>query len=130
MTPEDLSSPRFRAVVANTFAADGARDAAAFVARLTDDARFQLGGQPAVIGKAAIEAMLVQTFAAFAGVEHRLIRAVEAEDRDLLVYEAEVTYRFANGGTASAPYVNVLDFAGELVKGYRIYLDLSVLAQR
>ncbi len=128
MTPAAIKTPRFRAVVENTFAADAARDAARFVTRLSEDATFQLGGQPPVHGRAAIEAMIAATFCAFAAVEHELVRAMEADEQDLLIYEAIVHYTFADGRVAAVPYVNVLDFADDLVRRYRIYLDLSVLA--
>lgn len=125
MDTKDIVSPRFRSVVENTFAADADLDAARFVSRLTPDATFQLGGKPAVNGRDAIRAMVVQTFSAFARVEHALRAAYELGD--VLVYEAEVNYTFRDGRSLRVPYANVLHFAGDLVGSYRIYLDLSAL---
>lgn len=123
MTPQDIRAPRFRSVVENTFAADASLDAARFASRLTPDATFQLGGNPAVIGREAIRATVEQTFAAFEKVEHTLRAAYELDD--VLVYEADVHYTFRGGRRVQLPYVNVLRFSGDLVGSYRIYLDLS-----
>lgn len=125
MNTDEIRTPRFRTVVENTFAADSARDAKLFVERLTEDASFQIGGQPPVYGRAAIEMMLVAMFTKFAAIEHELVRVVEADDAGVLVYEAIVHYTSAPGEVTSVPYANVLDFDDDQVRKYRIYLDLS-----
>lgn len=127
MTPQDLKTPKFRASVSNTFKAYATVDAALFCEGLTADAVFRLGGNPPVVGRDAVRALLEQTFAAFRSVEHRLHRAFEAEDR--LIYEATVTYTLLNGRTIEADYANVLTFAGDLVSDYRIYIDLAPVAR-
>jgi ketosteroid isomerase-like protein len=125
MTPDAIEDPTYRDVVLNTFAADAARDADRFAAKLTAHATFRLGGNPAVVGRDAIRDMVARMFTAFHSVRHRLVQAFECPAA--LIYEAEVTYTFADGRVVTAPYVNVLRFEGELVSDYRIYLDLSVL---
>ena len=123
MNPQQIASPRFRAVVENTFAADAALDAGRFVGRLAPDATFQLGGQPPVTGREAIRTVVAETFSAFKHVEHSLRAAYELSD--VLVYEADVQYTFRDGRRLTVPYANVLGFSGEFVQSYRIYLDLS-----
>jgi len=125
MTPDDLRTPRYRALVTNTFRADGARDAALFVKGLTPRASFQLGAHPAVVGREAIQAMVADVFRGFRRVDHTLLRAYELED--VLIYEAKVTYEQNDGRVIEPEYVNVLRFEGDLVSDYRIYIDLSVL---
>jgi len=126
MTPGDIISPRYRRIVENTFRADSNLDPDGFLTGLTPDCRFLLGGLAPVEGHAAIRTMLVRTFAAFSAVRHRLRRAFEGAE--VLSYEATVTYTLRDGRMVPADYVNVLDFAGDLVRTYRIYIDLSVLS--
>ena len=126
MTPADISSPRYRRIVENTFLADSRMDPAGFLAGLTAGAVFVLGGLPPMRGHAAIRAMLVDTFAAFLAVAHTLHRAFEG--RDLLIYEARVAYTLKDGRQVTAEYANVLEFDHDLVRHYRVYIDLSVLA--
>ena len=122
MTPAELINPNFRDVVENTFKADGSLDPALFVSRLTPDAIFQLGGNPPVNGRDRIRELLVETFRTFQHVEHRLLKAYELAD--VLVYEAVVTYTFGDGRKLEVPYANILEFDGNLVRRYRVYLDL------
>lgn len=121
-----IRSPRFRRIVENTFAADQALDADRFVAGLTPDGSFRLGGHPPVVGREAVRAMLIDTFARFSSVVHTLTGVVEGVD--VLAYEAQVRYQFTDGRTVQLPYCNVLHFCGDLVQDYRIYLDLTGLA--
>jgi uncharacterized protein (TIGR02246 family) len=127
MMPDDIRNPIYRDVVSNTFEADAALDADRFAAKLTADAAFRLGGNPAVVGRDAIRKMVAQMFAAFRSVRHRLVDAFEMPEA--LIYEAEATYAFLDGREVTAPYVNVLRFEGALVSDYRIYADLSVLGR-
>lgn len=125
MMPDDIQSPAYRDVVTNTFAADAALDADRFVSRLTPDASFRLGGNPAVVGRDAIRDLIASTFTAFKAIRHRLVETFETPRT--LIYEAEVTYEFHDGRELAAPYVNVLRFDGEQVSDYRVYVDLSIL---
>ena len=128
MTPDDsIRDLRFRQVVARTFRADAALDAALFVESLMPDATFQLGGNPPIQGRDNVKAMVAQTFAAFRSVRHTL-RAVH-ELPATLIYEADVAYEFADGRRLTLPYANILGFDGDLVSSYRIYIDLAPLAQ-
>jgi ketosteroid isomerase-like protein len=126
LSPDELSDPRFRAVVINTFEADRTLDPERFVQGLTEGGSFRLGGQSPVTGRQAIREMLTATFAAFTSVTHRLLSAVEG--RDVLAYEAVVTYAFRDGRVVSLPYCNVLHFSGDKVAQYKVYLDLSAMA--
>ena len=121
MHPHELTNPKFRAVVENTLKADGALDAALFVTKLTTDATFQLGAAPPVTGRDAIQTMVAGAFAAFQSVEHRLAKVYELDD--VLIYEAVVVYAFKDGRKAEIPYANFLEFEGDLVKRYRVYLN-------
>jgi hypothetical protein len=109
-------------VVENTFKADASLDAALFVSRLTEDATFQLGSNPPVVGRETIRLMLVDMFGAMRGIRHKLVKVYELPS--VLIYEAVAIYNYKSGPQAEIPYANFLDFEGDLVKRYRIYLDL------
>ena len=125
MTPSDIVNPAYRAVVENTFAADAALDAVRFVSILTPDAVFQLGGNPPVQGRESIQAVVAEVFRAFNSVNHTLRQAYELSS--VLMYEADVRYDYRDGRVVTIPYANVLQFTGDRVHGYRIYIDLSSL---
>ena len=114
-------------IVDQVFAADGAMNTAAFVALLTDDASLRIGSHPALQGKAAITEAVNGVFAMMrSGLEHRLIEMWGTDD--VLVYEAEVTYRLKDGRDLVLPYTNVLRLADTgRVADYRIYIDLAPL---
>jgi hypothetical protein len=123
MTPEQISNPVFRHIVENTFRADGTLNPGLFVEGLTEGATFQLGASAPVVGRDAIQAMLVETFAVFKSVEHTLTAVYEREP-ETLIYEATVLYTFVNGDTKFVEYANILKFEGPLVWSYRVYIDL------
>lgn len=125
MQTADIRNPHFRETVENTFRADASLDADLFVRMLTSDATFRLGARPPVTGRDPVRAMLAQSFRAFRSVRHRLTEAYEFDD--VLIYDASVQYDMADGRKIEADYVNVLKFAGALVRDYRVYIDLSVL---
>jgi ketosteroid isomerase-like protein len=109
------------------FAAIDARDAAAFVDRLTSDAQFKFGNAPTVIGSEAIGIAAGQFFAAIASCRHRLLRTFAGSDNAAIACEGVVTYRRHDGSSISVPFANVFELRGEKIATYRIYIDNSPL---
>jgi hypothetical protein len=107
------------------FAVVDAGDAAGFVKLLTADARFRFGSAAPVVGSDAIGAAVAGFFSAIRSSRHRL-HGTWAGDATA-VCEGEVTYTRHDGTVVSFPFVNVFDLRGELIAGYRIYIDLSLL---
>lgn len=109
------------------FAAIDARDAAAFVDRLTPDAQFTFGNAPTVIGSEAIGIAAGQFFAAIASCRHRLLRTLTGSESATIACEGIVTYRRHDGSAISVPFANVFELRGEKIAAYRIYIDNSPL---
>ena len=60
-------------------------------------------------------------------IEWRIFSYAEAGDR--LFIEGVDEYRTPEGHRVATPYAGVLDFRGDLICGWRDYVDLSVGAQ-
>jgi ketosteroid isomerase-like protein len=107
------------------FAAIDSNDATAFVGFLTDDAVFRFGSAPAVQGRAAIHNAVAGFFSSIAGCAHAVNTSIR--DGETLVCEGEVTYRRHNGSEITLPFADVLEYDGDLIANYKIYMDISPL---
>jgi len=107
------------------FAAIDAKDTAAFVGYLTEDAVFRFGSAPAVQGRAAITAAVDGFFSTIAGCSHQI--TFSAQSGNTIVCEGEVTYQRHDGSRVTLPFVDVLDYDGELICAYKIYIDIAPL---
>ncbi|MBT8080899.1 MAG: nuclear transport factor 2 family protein [Gammaproteobacteria bacterium] len=107
------------------FRAIDARDGAAFAAFLTDDAVFRFGSAPPVEGRDAIRASVEAFFGSIAGLSHRVTTVVR--DGATLFCEGEVTYERHDGSTISLPFADVFDYEGDLIRHYKIYMDVTPL---
>jgi len=124
-TTEQLS-PRVRELLETSQRADRSLDADLFSTVLTEDVEFQLGPTPPVRGRAAVRDAVAGFFTTIAGMDQRFVRGWEHPAG--VTYEAEVTYRTADGTTLTLPYCNVWDLRDGLVARYRIYIDIGALA--
>jgi len=109
------------------FAAIDARDAAAFVDRLTPDAQFKFGNAPTVTGSEAIGIAAGQFFAAIASCRHSLLRTLTDSEGAVIACEGIVTYTRHDGSTITVPFANVFELRGDKIATYRIYIDNSPL---
>jgi ketosteroid isomerase-like protein len=107
------------------FAAIDAQDGAAFVAYLTEDAIFRFGSAPPVQGRSSIQAAVEGFFATIAGCKHTIANSLR--QHDTLVCEGEVAYQRHDGGEVVLPFTDVLEYSGELISQYKIYIDISPL---
>jgi ketosteroid isomerase-like protein len=107
------------------FRAIDARDGAAFVSFLTEDAVFRFGSAPPVDGRDAIKASVEAFFGSIAGLAHHVTKVVQ--DGDSLICEGEVTYERHDGSKVTLPFANVLDCEADLVRHYKIYMDATPL---
>lgn len=107
------------------FAAIDANDATAFVGFLTDDAVFRFGSAPAVNGREAIQAAVDGFFATIAGCSHSVTKTLGSGST--LVCEGEVTYQRHDGTDITLPFTDVLEYEGELISQYKIYMDVGPL---
>ena len=95
------------------FAAIDAKDGAAFVAYLTEDAIFRFGS--------AVEGF----FTTIAGCRHTIFQSLR--QGDTLVCEGEVAYQRHDGREVILPFTDVLEHSGDLISQYKIYIDISPL---
>lgn len=83
---------------------------------------------PPVRGKAAARKLLERFQADMHRIEWRIFAHAEAGDR--LLVEGVDDYRTAEGRRVATPYAGILDFRGDLIAGWRDYVDLSVMTQQ
>jgi ketosteroid isomerase-like protein len=107
------------------FAAIDAQDGAAFVAYLTEDAIFRFGSAPPVQGRSSIQAAVEGFFSTIAGCRHTIIKSLRQDDT--LVCEGEVAYKRHDGREVILPFTDVLEYSGDLISEYKIYIDISPL---
>ncbi len=107
------------------FAAIDAKDSAAFVGFLTDDAVFRFGSAPPAEGRAAIRKAVEDFFGTIAGLSHSI--ELTLRDGNTLVCEGTVTYTRHDGSRITLPFVDVFEYRGDLIARYKIYMDIAPL---
>jgi len=107
------------------FRAIDAKDTERFLGFLTDEASFRFGSAPAEKGREAIHSAVGGFFSSIAGLRHVLTRSVE--ENDVVICEGEVTYTRHDATKIALPFVDVFEFDGELIKDYKIYMDVGPL---
>ncbi len=107
------------------FDAIDSKKATAFVGYLTEDAVFRFGSAPPVTGRAAIQAAVDGFFGTIAGCSHRIHRTIH--NGPTVVCEGEVTYRRINDTEVTLPFTDVLEYSGDLISHYKIYIDIGPL---
>lgn len=112
-------------LLAELFAAIDAMDTPGFLGKLSPTAAFRFGSSPAVQGKGGIGSVIDGFFATIAAISHEITRQVN--DGPLLVCEGTVTYTRHDGSTITLPFANFLEFDGDQISDYRIYVDIAPL---
>ena len=107
------------------FDAIDAKNGTAFVSYLTEDAVFRFGSAPPVQGRDAIQAAVDGFFMTIAACAHNIARTIG--QNDTLVCEGEVTYQRHDGSSISLPFTDVLEYDGDLIAHYKIYIDVAPL---
>lgn len=107
------------------FTAIDTKDTETFLSFLTDNATFRFGSAPAVRGKEVIRDAVESFFSSIASSRHEVANVLRHEA--LQVCEGEVTYRRLDGSTLSLPFTNVFEFDGQLIRHYKVYIDIGPL---
>lgn len=89
---------------------------------------YAAAAMPPVRGKAAARKLLERFQGDMHGIQWRIFSYAESGDR--LFIEGVDDYRTADGNRVAAPYAGVLEFRGDLITGWRDYVDLGVIAQQ
>jgi limonene-1,2-epoxide hydrolase len=114
----------FQAIIA----AWKARDVDAVLANMADDIvwHFAVGAEPPVTSKAGARKFLLRFGAEIREITWRIFDSAESADR--LFVEGVDEYITTDGVRIVAPYAGVLEFRGDLVVGWRDYVDVGVIA--
>ncbi len=107
------------------FAAIDAKDGAAFVRYLTEDAIFRFGSAPPVQGRDAIQAAVEGFFTTIAACSHEISNTLR--QKGTLVCEGVVTYTRHDGSEIALPFTDVFEYEGSLIAHYKIYIDIGPL---
>jgi len=107
-----------------------AKDIDRVLAHMADDIvwHYAAPGLPPVRGKVAARKLLTNFQADMHGIQWRIFAYAEAGDR--LFIEGVDDYHTTDGKRVAAPYAGVLEFQGDLICGWRDYVDLGVMAQQ
>jgi len=101
------------------------KDAKAFAAFLTPDAKFRFGNNPAVAGREAIEATVGGFFKAIKSVSHDLENQWSLPDTAICT--GMVTYTRHDDSTLQVPFANVMKLRPGGIHDYLIFTDNSAL---
>jgi limonene-1,2-epoxide hydrolase len=105
-----------------------AKDMDAVLTHMADDIvwHFAVGAEPPVRSKAGARKFLQRFGAEIREVTWRVFDYAESADR--LFVEGVDEYVTTDGLRIVAPYAGVLEFRGDLVVGWRDYVDVGVIA--
>ena len=109
--------------VAAIFADIDAFDPSRFVAHLTPDVVFRFGNGDPVIGREAVEAAVAGFFSTISGLRHQVANIWQVDD--IAIARIDVEYTRLDGKVVVVPNADILEFEGDLVKHWQIYIDLT-----
>jgi limonene-1,2-epoxide hydrolase len=111
-------------------AAWAAGDIDAVVGHLHDDVvwHYAAATHPPARGREQCRKMMLRLQPEMNDVEWRVFAHAEAGDR--LFLEGVDSYTAANGQRIATPYAGVVEFVGDLIIGWRDYVDLGVAASQ
>jgi ketosteroid isomerase-like protein len=97
----------------------------AFVTHLTPDVVFRFGNADPVSGRQAVREAVAGFFSTIDGLTHQVRNVWEFGDTTIV--QADVEYLRKDGKTVTVPNADILVYDGELVRDWRIYIDLAPL---
>lgn len=114
-------------ILCKVIAAWQAKDAEGVLAHMADDIvwHYAAGAMPPVRSKATARKLLARLGTDMHDITWRIF--AHAEVGDTLFIEGVDDYRTADGHRVAAPYAGVLDFRGDLIVGWRDYVDVGVI---
>ena len=125
-----MSSTETETWAAQLFATIESMAPDAFAAYFADDGVFRFGNAPPASGRPAIRAAVAAFFGEIGGLRHRVtgVWTGRWELGPVLAVEAEVTYTRRDGTrTPALPVTSTLRLEDDLIKDYRIFMDISPL---
>ena len=107
------------------FASIDSKDTDAFLGFLTEDGTFRFGSAPTIKGRAAMRPVLNDFFASIKSSQHTISKLVA--EASTLICEGTVMYTRLDDREVLIPFVDVLDYAGQRIADYKIYIDIGPL---
>ncbi|MGA2825629.1 MAG: nuclear transport factor 2 family protein [Streptosporangiaceae bacterium] len=98
-------------------------DVERFVAHLTPDVTFRFGNAEPIHGKDAVREAVLGFWSTIDGLTHHLVKVVESGDT--MVAKINVEYLRKDGKSVTVPNADILEFDGDLVRDWQIYIDLA-----
>jgi ketosteroid isomerase-like protein len=108
-----------------TFADIDAMDVDGFVGRLSEDVVFQFGNAEPVVGRSAVKEFVGQFFSTIQGLNHHIKNLWDVEDTTIV--QIDVEYLRIDGHSVTVPNSDILTYDGDLVRDWRIYVDIAPL---
>lgn len=121
---------RYYRVLRQVIEAWQAKDIDGVLAHMADDIvwHYAAPGLAPVNGKAAARKLLTRFQQDMHGIRWRIFAHAEAGER--LFVEGVDDYTTSDGKRVAVPYAGVLEFRGDLITGWRDYVDLGVIGQQ
>lgn len=98
-------------------------DPANLVRHLTEDVEFRFANNEPMVGRDAVNEGVAGFLSTIAGMRHN-IRDVYT-DGDTVITRIDIDYVRHDGKTVTVPNADILTFEGDLVKDWRIFIDLT-----
>ena len=109
--------------VVNVFSDIDAFNPDAFVTHLTPDVVFRFGNADPVTGREAVREAVAGFFSTIDGLTHHIRNVWEFGATTIV--QIDVEYRRKDGKTVTVPNADILVYDGELVRDWRIYIDVA-----
>jgi ketosteroid isomerase-like protein len=105
------------------FADIDAFDPDKFVSHLTEDVVFRFGNAEPAVGKAAVKEAVAGFFSTIDGLTHHILKLYD--NGDTTVARIDVEYLRKDGKSVTIPNADILEFDGDLVRNWQIYIDVA-----
>lgn len=115
--------------VREIFGAIDRMDADGWLAHFTEDASFRFGNAEPAVGKQAIKEAVVGFWSTIQGLRHDMIGIWrgEWEAGEVVSVEAIIVYTRKDDSVVEIPATSTLRLEGDLIKDWRIFMDVSPL---
>lgn len=109
--------------VAPIFADIDAMQPDSFVAHLSEDVVFQFVNNDPAVGRQAVKDAVEGFYQTIGGMTHHIRNVFW--DGDVAIAQIDVEYVRQDGKHVTVPNADILTFEGDLVKDWRIFIDLA-----
>lgn len=112
-----------RKEVGSIFADIDSLDPDRFVKNLTPDVRFRFGNADTLTGRDAVREAVAGFYTMIDGMKHHIVNVYQ--DGDTVIGKIDVEYIRKDGRSVTVPNADILQFDGDLVRDWQIYIDLA-----